>query len=64
MRGKAVAIDVDDVDVCGAQSYAFFEDARALVDQRLDAALDDFLGGNLALRYPSFGNPLTNKGGD
>ncbi len=41
---ESVAIEVDDVDIDGAQGESFFEDARAFVDQRVDAAIDDFFG--------------------
>src|SRR5690606_33624938 len=45
---EAVAGEVDHVDVGSPQGDAFLEDARALIDQGVDAALDDFLIGNLA----------------
>src|SRR5260221_7865271 len=40
---KAVAGEVDHVDVGGAQRDAFLEDVRALVGERVHAALDDFV---------------------
>src|ERR1051325_5918375 len=40
---EAVAGEVDHVDVGGAQRDAFVEDLRALVDQRVDQALDDLV---------------------
>src|SRR5690349_629088 len=40
---EAVAREVDDVDVGGAQRVAFFQDLRALVHERVDLALDDLL---------------------
>src|SRR5262249_19030917 len=39
----AVAIDPDDVDVPGPVGDALLEDARALVDHRVDHAFDDLL---------------------
>ena len=39
----------------GAHGVALFENARAFVHQRVDAALDDLLGGDLALRDARFG---------
>ena len=45
---KAVAVDVDDVDVAGAQRDAFLEDLRAFIDQRVNATLEDFLVADLA----------------
>ena len=47
---EAVAGDVDHVDVAGAGGDALLEDARAFVDQRVHAALDDFLVADLARR--------------
>ena len=35
-------------------AIAFFQDARAFVHQRINAAIDDFFGGNLALRNAGF----------
>ena len=40
---KAVAVDVDQVDVGRALGNAFLEDLRAFVHQRVDRALDDLL---------------------
>ncbi len=47
---KAIAIEVHDVDVRTALRNAILDDAGALVDQRIDAALDDFLIADLARR--------------
>src|SRR5258708_15605754 len=60
MRGETVAVEIDDVDVHGTERDAFFEESRAFVHQRVDAAVDDFLRGNLALRDAGFGRPLPN----
>src|SRR6185295_18938938 len=46
MNREAVAIDVDDVDVRGAEREALLEDPRPLVDEGVDAALEDFLVGD------------------
>ena len=43
MQRKAVAGQVDHVDIGRALRDAFVEDARAFVDQREDAALDDLV---------------------
>src|SRR5947208_5172689 len=43
IRRKAIAGEIDHVDVGGAQRDPFFQDIRAFVHQRVDAALDDFL---------------------
>src|ERR1700733_1552378 len=45
----AVAVDPDDVDVGRALGLALLEDFRALVDHRVDAALEDFGVADLAL---------------
>src|SRR5207302_8027485 len=47
---EAVAGEVDHVDVGGAQRDAFLEDVRALVGERVHAALDDFLIADLPRR--------------
>src|SRR5688572_31679874 len=44
---EAVAREVDHVHVRGALRDALLHDLRALVDQRVDAALDDFLVADL-----------------
>ena len=41
--GEAVAAHVHRVDVGGAKRHAFFEHARAFVDERVDGALDDLV---------------------
>ena len=64
MRWKAIPIDVDNINVHCAKREAFFQDARAFVDQRVDATVHDFLGGNLPLRNSSLGGPLAHEGGD
>src|SRR5271154_3169590 len=62
MGGEAVAVQVDDVDVGSAESVAFFENARALVDKGIEAAVRDFVGGDLMLRSAGFGDPLFDEG--
>src|SRR5258706_5432586 len=49
MRGKTVAVEIDDVDVDGTERDAFFEEVRAFVHLRVDATVDDFVRCNLAL---------------
>ena len=44
ISGKSVAVEINDVDVHRAQSVAFFEEARAFVDQRVEATIDDLYG--------------------
>src|SRR5712692_11602126 len=48
---EAVAGDVDDVDVGGAQRDALLEQLGALVDQRVDGALDDLVVGDRLARH-------------
>src|ERR1035438_3790325 len=53
--GEAEAVEEDDVDVDVAQGDAFFEQARALVDEGVEAALGDALGREVALGDGHFG---------
>src|SRR5690606_18170533 len=48
VRREAVAVEVDGVDIGTGFGHALFENLRALVDQRQQAALADFLVANLA----------------
>jgi len=41
MRREAVAGEIDDVDIDGAQRVSFFQNARAFIHQRVDQAIDD-----------------------
>src|SRR5580704_7148251 len=61
---KAVAVEVDDVDIDRAQGVAFLENARAFVDQGVHATIDDFFLGNLALPNARLGRPFLNQPGD
>src|SRR5580704_10543168 len=54
---ESVAVEIDDIDVDGPRSKPLFEDARPFVDQGVEAAIHDFFGGDLALRYACLGNP-------
>src|SRR5580704_3222164 len=58
---ETVAVEVDDVDIDGAQCESFFKDARTLVHQSVDAAIHDFLPGYFALRNSGFGGPLADQ---
>ena len=64
IRGKAVAVEIDDVDIDRAERVALFENARAFVDERIDAAIDNFIRGNLPLRDACLGSPLAHEGRD
>src|SRR5688572_2482272 len=66
MGGEAVAVDVDDVDVAGAQGDPLLEEARALVHERVDGAVHDLVGGDVAwpearLAHPR-GHDLLHRG--
>src|SRR5581483_1129994 len=56
--GKAIAVDIDDVDIGCAQRDALLENLRAGVDKRVDATLDDFLVADFAPLNSSFGGCL------
>ena len=56
--GEAVAVQVDSVDVGATGGDTLVEDLRALVDQRQQATLEDFLVGEIAPRVAQrLGNP-------
>src|SRR5580704_1917277 len=61
MRGKSVAVDINNVDIRSAQRVAFLENARALIDQRVEATVRNFLGGDLTLRNAGFCDPFGDK---
>jgi hypothetical protein len=48
---EAVAIHINNVYVRSAESVTFFEDARTLVNECVQATIRDFLRGYFALRY-------------
>src|SRR6266704_3882148 len=56
--GESVAVQVNDVDIDGAQSIALFEDSSAFVHERIEAAIDNFFSGDLTLGNPCCGGPL------
>src|SRR3984893_4420562 len=61
MCRKSVAIEINNVDIRSAQSVAFLQDARPLVDQAIQAAIFDFRGENLTLRNARLDNSLANQ---
>src|SRR4029077_5512703 len=61
---ETIAVEIDDVDVDCAERVTFLQDARAFIDQGIDAAVDDFVGRNLTLRDAGLGGPLLGPGGD
>ena len=58
---EAVAVEINDVNIHGAQGIAFFQDACSFIHQRVDAAIHNFLGVNLALRNACLGCPLADQ---
>src|SRR6266851_7228384 len=55
---KSVAVQVNDVNIDGAQGIAVIEDTSAFVYERVKAAIDNFLSGDLALGNSCFGGPV------
>src|SRR6266702_5040747 len=55
---KSVAVQVNDVNIDGAQGIALFEDSSAFVHERIEAAIDNFFSGDLPLGNPCLGGPL------
>src|SRR5215471_1714286 len=64
VRREAVAVDIDDVDIDGAQRVTLFENAGAFVDQRVDAAVDDLFLRDRVLLDAGLGSPLADQAGD
>src|SRR5579864_2520485 len=63
-RGEAVAVDIYDVDIAGAQGDSFLEDLRALVDERMQQPIEDlFIGDGTALD-PELARDLLDEGDD
>jgi hypothetical protein len=50
--GQPIAVEINNVDVRSPQCVAFFQNARTLVDQRIEAAVCDFRDGDLTLYNP------------
>src|SRR5260370_13124268 len=61
IRGETVAVEIDDIDVHGAKGKTFFENARAFVDECIEATIHDFLRADLALRNTCLCNPSCNE---
>src|SRR5580693_5292648 len=64
MRREAVPVEIDNVNVDGAQGITFLEDAGAFIDQRVDTTIDNFLPGNFSLGNPRFARPFSYQPGD
>src|SRR5271154_6920213 len=60
--GEAVAGHVNHVNVGGALGVTFFQNARAFVDQSVDAALHDLLSGDGSPRNPSLNRGFFDQG--
>src|ERR1700722_10592380 len=61
---ETIAVEIDQVDVRSALRDAVLEDAGAFVDQRVDAAVDDFLRAHAARRDAFFPGVLFDDGGN
>src|SRR5579864_831402 len=55
---EAVAVQVNDVDIDCTKGIALLEDARAFVDKRIDAAIDDFFPWDFTLPDTRFNSPF------
>src|SRR5262249_15314257 len=49
VRREAIAIEVDDIDIDGTESDAFFQDTCTFVDESVDEALDNLFFCDIAL---------------
>jgi len=58
MDREAVAIQIDDIDIHRPQSVPFLEYASALINESIDASVNDFLGRDLPLFDSRFAGPL------
>src|ERR1700691_1054907 len=61
--GETIAVEIDDVDVNRPQRVSFFENSRALIYQRIDAAIDDLDSRDLPLRDSCVRAPLAYESG-
>src|SRR5208282_3139134 len=61
VRREPVPVDVDDVDIHGAQRKALIENSSAFIHQRIDAAIRDLIVGDLALGDAGLGGPLAHQ---
>src|SRR5258706_14088225 len=61
---KAIAVEIHEIDVRGSLRDAVLDDACALVDQRINAALDDLLRADAARRDASLAAVLLDDGRD
>src|SRR5260370_6561434 len=61
IRGETVAVEINDIDAQGAKGKTFFENARALFDECIEATTHDFLRADLAWRNTCLCNPSCNE---
>src|SRR5579863_3932834 len=61
MGGETVAVEVNDVDIDGAQSKTLFQNAGAFVDERVDTTIDDLFLGDFSLWNASRCSPFANE---
>src|SRR5258708_25515216 len=61
MGGESVAVEINYVDVRGAQRVAVLQNARTLVNQRIEATVCDFPCRYLTLHNARFVDPFANE---
>src|SRR5579871_3615615 len=61
VRGKAVAVDVDDVDIDGPQSDPLFQNLGTFVDEGVKGAFQDFFVCDPAPRNPCLASALRDE---
>src|SRR6202043_71046 len=64
VSGKAVAVEIYEVDIRGSLRDAVLDDAGTFVDERVNAALDDLLRAHVARRDASLPAVFLDDGGD
>src|SRR5207248_935277 len=64
ISGKAITMEINNVDIHGTQRIPVLENTRAFVNERIDAALDDFFLGNFSLRDARLLCPFMNQLGN
>src|ERR1700740_1847002 len=61
ISGKPIPVEINDVDVYGAQGVALFQDSRAFIYERVDQAIHNFVLADLALWDARFCGPLAHE---
>src|SRR5215469_2560033 len=58
IRGEPVPVQINDVDVDGAQGNTFLKNTRSLIYESVDRTFDDLVGRHIALGDAGFTRPL------